>query len=104
MSSQRILVVDDEKSIREFLTILLLSLAVSGFLAFFMERLPGVPLSESLRQAPLLAFSAQTTAGFSPLDTSSLDNPSKVLLMISMFELLNSWLHKAGQLSRAPRL
>lgn len=50
-----------------------------------MERLPGVPLSDSLRQASLLAFSAQTTAGFSPLDASGLDNPSKVLLMVSMF-------------------
>lgn len=69
----------------QFLAIFFLSLAVSGFLAFFMERLPGVPLSDSLRQASLLAFSAQTTAGFSPLDASGLDNPSKVLLMVSMF-------------------
>jgi trk system potassium uptake protein TrkH len=43
-----------------------------------------LPVSEILRHAPLMVFSAQTTAGFSSLDTSSLPPVSKLLLMVAM--------------------
>ncbi len=40
--------------------------------------------SLNLRQASLLAFSAQTTAGFSNVDVASLDDGSKLALMLAM--------------------
>jgi trk system potassium uptake protein TrkH len=44
----------------------------------------GMPLGEIVRRAPLLAFSAQTTTGFSPLPPAGLDSASKVVLILSM--------------------
>lgn len=43
-----------------------------------------LPISEIIRHALLMMFSAQTTAGFSSLDTSSLPPVSKLLLMAAM--------------------
>ncbi len=44
----------------------------------------GGPSGELARQASLLAFSAQTTAGFTPLDVDALDPASKLVVMASM--------------------
>ena len=44
----------------------------------------GLPWSESFLHAPLLAFSAQTTAGFASLDVGGLDAFSKSVLILSM--------------------
>jgi trk system potassium uptake protein TrkH len=44
----------------------------------------GMPVGDSVRQAPLLAFSAQTTTGFSPLPVTGLDPAAKALLILSM--------------------
>lgn len=44
----------------------------------------GVPVADALRQASLLAVSAQTTAGFSAMSTAALDAFPKGLLILSM--------------------
>jgi trk system potassium uptake protein TrkH len=41
-------------------------------------------ISEVLKHAPLMAISAQATSGFSSLDSGSLDNGSKTVLILSM--------------------
>jgi trk system potassium uptake protein TrkH len=43
-----------------------------------------MPLSQIIRHAPLLAFSAQTTAGFSPVAVAKLDAASKLVLILAM--------------------
>jgi trk system potassium uptake protein TrkH len=42
------------------------------------------PAAEVWRDAPLLAISAQTTAGFSPTSVAALDGASKAVLVVSM--------------------
>lgn len=64
--------------------LLAICLLVTAMLFFFLVENGGFSLGEALRQAPLLGFSAQTTAGFSTLDVSSLDPASKMVLIISM--------------------
>jgi trk system potassium uptake protein TrkH len=44
----------------------------------------GVTWSKLIRNGPFLAFSAQTTAGFSTMDISNLDGGSKLVLMLAM--------------------
>lgn len=44
----------------------------------------GYAWNAALQHAALMVFSAQTTAGFSSLDTGSLDNASKLLLIFAM--------------------
>jgi trk system potassium uptake protein TrkH len=65
--------------------------ALAGFsfivslLLFFFMGYPGTGTWESsLRDAPLMAFSAQTTTGFSSLPVSALDPVAKLLLIMSM--------------------
>ena len=66
-------------------TLLLLCLALSGWLVLTRTVLGDVPWNESLWTAPLLAVSAQTTAGFTPVDIGGLDPASKLGLVLSMF-------------------
>jgi trk system potassium uptake protein TrkH len=57
---------------------------ITALLLCLRLRVTGYPWQELLRQAPLLAFSAQSTAGFSTLEISRLDAGSKLILIISM--------------------
>jgi len=63
---------------------LLLSAALVGLLLGGWNVFQGMAWSQAIQQAPLLAFSAQTTAGFSTTDVSALDPFSKMLLMFAM--------------------
>lgn len=64
--------------------LLVACLVVSILLASTMSLFQGMPLAEVLRQAPLLAASAQTTTGFSTMPVASLDDGSKLILTIAM--------------------
>lgn len=44
-----------------------------------------MPWGPALRHGPLLALSAQSTAGFASLEVSPLSSPAKLLLIVSMF-------------------
>ena len=66
-------------------SLLLLCLLVAVLL-FFLQVLSGpMPWKQAMATAPLLAISAQSTAGFTPVDVGSLDASSKLLLTVSMF-------------------
>lgn len=58
-------------------------LAATGGLALFMA-LGGFSLGEIARHAPFMALSAQTTTGYSTMDTASLPAAALVWLMIAM--------------------
>jgi len=49
-----------------------------------MRLLGGLPWADVFHQAPLLGFSAQTTAGFSAMPASQLDPGSKLVTIVSM--------------------
>lgn len=63
--------------------LLLLGLLFSAVLMLCMTT-SGMPWPQAFHHAPLLALSAQTTAGFSTLDVATLDDASKGVLIISM--------------------
>jgi trk system potassium uptake protein TrkH len=63
--------------------LLLIASLVVGLLILSMA-LNGMAWSAVLHHGPLLALSAQTTAGFSTLDPGSLDSASKAILISSM--------------------
>jgi len=58
---------------------------VTAALAATLMIADGRTAGESLRQAPLLAFSAQTTSGFEAARVADLSPASKAVLMVSMF-------------------
>ena len=60
------------------------AMAVTVLLGISMRLLAGLPWAQVFRQAPLLAVSAQSTAGFSSMPLSQLDPGSKLLLIFSM--------------------
>jgi len=70
---------------REFATLLGLCLLAAAVLTAVQLATATLPWQTVLRQAPLLAVSAQTTTGFEPLDPVALDGGSKLILAISMF-------------------
>jgi len=53
-------------------------------LSLLMSLTGTVSLMHVLRHAPIMAFSAQTTAGFSNINVSELDTASKLVLVVSM--------------------
>jgi len=63
----------------EVRALLLCGLLIAGLLMLFMES-----GGDRLYHALLLGFSAQSTAGFSSLDVSALDNGSKLVLIAAM--------------------
>lgn len=63
---------------------LVVAVAAVTLLAVCMRMVHDVPWSQTLYHAPLLALSAQTTAGFSTTDLSGLDAASKIVLILSM--------------------
>ncbi len=59
------------------------ALVITGILVFSLN-LQGMDWTSAWHHGPLLAFSAQTTAGFSTLDPARLDPASKGILIVSM--------------------
>jgi trk/ktr system potassium uptake protein len=59
-------------------------LIVSIVLGALLWARDGATAGQAVRQAPLLAFSAQTTAGFANINPAHLDAASKVVLCIAM--------------------
>lgn len=68
----------------QILAILLAALIVSAVVAAAMHVHGGLAWPQVLHHAPLLAFSAQTTAGFSTIPCAHLDAGSKLALIFSM--------------------
>lgn len=60
-------------------------LCISILLAFALADSTDMPLSEVLFHAPLMVISAQTTAGFSSIDTLQIGTHGMLILMIAMF-------------------
>jgi len=68
----------------QVLALVLAGLAVTCLLGLFMSADPSLTASQALRDAPLMAFSAQTTAGFSSVSPARLDGASKLTLIAAM--------------------
>jgi trk system potassium uptake protein TrkH len=65
-------------------TIVIMILVVSLTMGAAMRLSTGMAWAQILHHAPLLAFSAQTTAGFSTISCGQLDAGSKLILICSM--------------------
>jgi len=65
--------------------ILAVGALAAATLLVVMRYLDGKDWSEALRRAPLLALSAQTTAGFASLEVAHLSPAAKLVLLLSMF-------------------
>jgi trk system potassium uptake protein TrkH len=70
-----------DEEVRALLTAALLT---AGVLTVLMRYQEGLTWTGALRHGPLMAFSAQSTTGFSTLDVSSLGSASKLVLILSM--------------------
>jgi trk system potassium uptake protein TrkH len=66
-------------------TLLVACAVLAAMLAATLALAAGLTWQEALRAAPLLAVSAQSTAGFTPVEVGTLDDTSKLLLTFSMF-------------------
>ena len=64
--------------------VIIASLVASLAVGVFMRLSAGMAWPQVLHHAPLLAFSAQTTAGFSSMPCAQLDAGSKLVLIFSM--------------------
>jgi len=60
------------------------TIATTVLLGFSMHFLTGLSLEQTVSNAPLMAATAQTTAGFSTLNVADLDGASRFLLIVSM--------------------
>jgi trk system potassium uptake protein TrkH len=67
--------------VRALFFVCILSTLLLGIL---MSLTGTVSLTHVLKHAPIMAFSAQTTAGFSNINVSELDTASKLVLVVSM--------------------
>lgn len=65
-------------------TVVIASLVVSLAIGISMRMSAGMAWPQVLHHAPLLAVSAQTTAGFSSMECSQLDAGSKLVMIVSM--------------------
>jgi trk system potassium uptake protein TrkH len=68
----------------QLIAVIAAALVTTVLLAATMRLVEGLPWAEVLHHAPLLALSAQSTAGFSTLDPARLDADSKLVLIFSM--------------------
>ncbi len=68
----------------QLVSVVVAVIAVMILVGAGMRLLAGLSWAQVFRQAPLLAVSAQTTAGFSSLPVSQLDPASKLVLIFSM--------------------
>jgi trk system potassium uptake protein TrkH len=71
-------------SLLEVKGLLIAGVLFSILLGMFMALRAGAFTAETLYHAPLLAFSAQTTTGFSTLDPAGLGKAAKLVLILSM--------------------
>jgi trk system potassium uptake protein TrkH len=69
---------------RQLQAVVIAALVVSLAVGAAMRLSAGMPWPQVLQHAPLLAFSAQTTAGFSSMPCAQLDAGSKLVLIFSM--------------------
>jgi len=69
---------------REVISLLLLCLIAAAAMTLILALVGGRSWSDAALQGPLLAVSAQTTAGFAPVDPGGLDDASKLTLIIAM--------------------
>lgn len=69
----------------EVRTLLLLTFISATLLTFFIHQASDLGLLSSMAHGVLQSVSAQTTAGFSSLDIASMDDASKIVLILSMF-------------------
>lgn len=65
-------------------SVVIAGLAATVFLAVCLRSVQGFSWSEVLQVAPIMAFSAQTTAGFSNTDVSRLHDAAKFVLILAM--------------------
>jgi trk system potassium uptake protein TrkH len=65
--------------------LLALCAIASLLLTVTMSTVQGIDWRDAVRAGPLLAVSAQSTAGFSPVDAGALDHASKTILILTMF-------------------
>jgi len=65
-------------------TIICLIIFISIFFAWTLVNNAQMPIQEALYHAPLMVISAQTTAGFSSIDTSQIGAEGMLILMIAM--------------------
>lgn len=68
----------------EVISLLCFCLAGSVAVSLVLARIEGFGLREAFLHGSLLAFSAQTTAGFSSLDIAGLSNGSKLVMILLM--------------------
>lgn len=68
----------------QLLGVAVAALASTVLLTASMHLVNGLPWGQAVHHAPLLAFSAQTTAGFSAMSPGHLDADSKLVLIFSM--------------------
>jgi trk/ktr system potassium uptake protein len=68
----------------QFRTVIITCLVASLTLATFMRLGSNMTWPQVFKHAPLLAFSAQTTAGFSSMSCAQLDAGSKLVMIFSM--------------------
>jgi trk system potassium uptake protein TrkH len=64
--------------------LLLVAPIIAVVLTTSMAVLGGVPLADAAIHGPIMALSAQTTAGFSSLDVGALDGSSKLVMVLVM--------------------
>jgi len=69
---------------REVMSLVLLCLIMSAVMALIMALVGGRSWADALVQGPLIAVSAQTTVGFTPLAPGELDAGSKLTLIVAM--------------------
>jgi trk system potassium uptake protein TrkH len=68
----------------ELRSLLVLGAGLSALLAVLWTFRGGADATQALWHAPLMAFSAQTTAGFSSVPVAGLDSASKLALIVAM--------------------
>jgi trk/ktr system potassium uptake protein len=73
-----------EVDLLQLFGVLIAALVSTALLAASLRFVDGLPWAQALHHAPLLAFSAQSTAGFSALSPEHLDADSKLVLIFSM--------------------
>ena len=81
MQKRRLKKFFDDVEVRALFFVCVLSTLL---LSLLMSLTGTVSLMHVLRHAPIMAFSAQTTAGFSNINVSELDTASKLVLVVSM--------------------
>ena len=70
---------------RQFQRFIIVGMITALFMSLFLFTIDGLNLNQALHHGILNTFSAQSTAGFSTMDISSMSNGAKLILIFSMF-------------------